>query len=62
MVELTLVFFILLVVVAIVLVPFTFIWAMNTLFPVLAIDYSFINWIAVCVIHMFFQIKISYKR
>jgi hypothetical protein len=62
MIEFTLVLFILLAIVSTIFIPFAFIWAVNTLFPALAIDYSFINWIAVCVIHMFFQYKVSYKR
>jgi hypothetical protein len=62
MIELGLVMFILLAIISTIFIPFAFIWAVNTLFPALAIDYSFINWVAVCVIHMFFQHKISFKK
>ena len=62
MVELTLLLFIVLFVGLFVLGPFVLIWALNTLFPLLAIEYSFINWIAVCVIHLFFSFKISFRK
>ena len=37
-------------VLAIVLVPLITIWALNTLFPVLAIPYSFETWVAVVIV------------
>jgi hypothetical protein len=36
---------------AVVFGPFITIWALNTLFPVLAIPYTFETWAAVIVIH-----------
>lgn len=32
--------------------PLALIWALNTLFPMLAITYSFWNWLAVCVLNI----------
>lgn len=43
--------FIVLIVCAIIFGPFVTIWALNTLFPVLAIEYSFMTWLAVIIIH-----------
>ena len=37
------------------LAPFAFLWALNTLFPVLELEYSFVNWLAVCLIHTFLR-------
>lgn len=31
----------------VVVLPFAYIWALNTLFPILAIEYTFVNWIAI---------------
>ena len=45
----------LLLVVAGLLVPFAFLWALNTLFPVLELEYSFVNYVAVCLIHAFLR-------
>lgn len=36
-----------LILLAVVFAPFTTIWALNTLFPVLAIPYTFWTWLAV---------------
>lgn len=38
-------------VLAIIFVPFAFIWSINTLFPVLAIPYTFKTWIAAAFLH-----------
>ena len=46
--------FLLLIVVGL-LVPFAYLWALNTLFPVLALEYSFVNYLAVCLIHAFLR-------
>ena len=46
--------FLLLIVVGL-LVPFAFLWALNTLFPVLELEYSFVNYLAVCLIQAFFR-------
>ena len=37
--------------------PFILIWALNTLIPALAIEYSFINWFASLVIIFLFSSK-----
>ena len=39
-------------VLAIVFVPFGIIWALNTLFPVLAIPYTFWTWLAVIILNV----------
>ena len=36
----------------IVLMPLAIIWALNTLFPVLAINYGFFQWLAVVVLNL----------
>ena len=36
----------------IVLAPLAIIWALNTLFPVLAINYGFFQWLAVVVLNL----------
>ena len=52
----------LLIVALIVLGPLLTIWALNTLFPVLAIPYNFYTWAAVLVMSAFFQTKVSVKK
>ena len=42
--------------------PLAYIWALNTLFPALNIDYSFVNWLAICLVHSFFHQNISVKK
>lgn len=49
--------FLLLIVVGL-LAPFTYLWALNTLFPVLALEYSFVNYVAICLIHAFFRLDV----
>lgn len=44
-------FLIVLILCAIIFGPFITIWALNTLFPVLAIEYSFMTWLAVIALH-----------
>jgi len=51
-----------LVVALVVLGPLLTIWALNTLFPVLAIPYNFYTWAAVLVMSAFFQTKVSVKK
>lgn len=36
----------------IVLAPLAIIWALNTLFPILAINYGFFQWLAVVVLNL----------
>ena len=42
--------------------PFITIWALNTLFPVLAIPYTIETYFAVIAMSVFFHAKISYKK
>jgi len=46
----------------IIFAPFAFIWGLNTLFPVLAIPYSFESWLAVFVINAFFKSAVSTNK
>ena len=48
----TLVLGVVLMLLAIVFVPFAVIWAINTLFPVLAIPYNFWTWLAMIVMNL----------
>ena len=41
--------------------PLLVVWSLNTLFPVLAISYTFESWAAVVFLFWFFQLKISAK-
>ena len=41
--------------------PILIIWALNTLFPVLAIPYTFETWVSVFFLFWFFRLKISVK-
>jgi len=42
--------------------PWLVIWALNTLFPVLAIQFTFWTWLAVLIMSAFFQTKVSVKK
>ena len=42
--------------------PFLLIWALNTLFPVLAIQYTFDTWLAVILVQAFFKTFISNNK
>ena len=46
----------------IVIGPIATIWAVNTLFPSLAIDYTWETWLAVVVLGAFFRTKVSLKK
>ena len=46
----------------VVLGPWLVIWAMNTLFPVLLIPYTWQTWLAVLIMGAFFQTKVSVKK
>ena len=50
------------IILVIVFAPLAYIWALNTLFPVLNIDYSFVNWLAICLVHSFLHQTISVKK
>ena len=42
--------------------PLATIWAVNTLFPMLAIPYSFETWVAVVVLGMFLKGNVTVKK
>ena len=42
--------------------PILTIWALNTLFPVLAIEYTFWTWLSVVVLGAFMQARVSVKK
>jgi hypothetical protein len=42
--------------------PILVIWALNTLFPVLAIPYDIWTWLAVVVLGTFLKTRLEYKR
>jgi hypothetical protein len=54
--------FAVLIVALVVLGPLIVIWSMNTLFPVLAIPYTWQTWLSVLVMSAFFQTKVSVKK
>jgi hypothetical protein len=54
--------FVVLVIVVIVLGPFATIWALNTLFPALAIPYDLDTWCAMVVLKGFAISSIAYKK
>jgi hypothetical protein len=54
--------FALLIIVLVVIGPLATIWALNTLFPILAIPYNIYTWAAVLVMSAFFQTKVSVKK
>ena len=45
-----------------VLLPILYIWALNTLFPVLAIPYSLETWSAAVLLHIFFSKSVEIKK
>jgi hypothetical protein len=53
---------ILFVFVLVVIGPFLTIWALNTLFPVLAIPYGFWTWAAVVILGAMLRFNISYNE
>ena len=54
--------FAVLIVALVLLGPLLTIWALNTLFPVLAIEFTFWTWCAVVIIGTFFRANVSVKR
>lgn len=42
--------------------PLLTIWALNTLFPVLAIPYTFWTWLAVIIVGMFIRSDVKIKK
>ncbi len=53
---------VLLIVVIIAIGPLLTIWALNTLFPVLAIPYTFWTWLAVIFLGVFIRSDINIKK
>ncbi len=51
-----------LVVILVIAGPILTIWALNTLFPVLAIDYTFWTWLAVIVLGTALRANVTVKR
>lgn len=56
------VFVILLVIALIIFGPLLMIWALNTLFPVLAIGYSIKTWFAVIIVGGLFKANVNVKK
>lgn len=54
--------FALLVLFLVVVGPFLVIWAVNTLFPVVAIPYNIYTWAAVVILNAFFQVTVKIKK
>ena len=54
--------FVVLIIALIVIAPLAYVWALNTLFPVLNLEYSFVNWLAMLVLHSFFHNNITIKK
>lgn len=42
--------------------PIATIWAVNTLFPMLAIPYNFYSWLAVVVLNLTLRSSVSFKK
>ena len=51
-----------LVIVLLAIGPWLVIWSLNTMFPVLAIEFTFWTWCAVVVLGTFFRANVSVKR
>lgn len=56
------VFAIVLIVVLLAIGPWLVIWSLNTLFPVLAIEFTFWTWAAVIILGTFLRANVSVKR
>ena len=53
---------VILIVVLLALGPWLVIWALNTMFPVLAIEFTFWTWAAVIILGTFLRANVSVKR
>ncbi len=42
--------------------PLVTLWAVNTLFPLLAIPYNFYSWLAVVVLNLTLRSRVSFKK
>ena len=58
----TIVLMIVLVIVLIAIGPVVVIWALNTLFPILAIQLTFFTWLAVVILGAFLRANVSIKK
>lgn len=47
---------------AVIFGPLATIWAVNTLFPLVAIPYNFYSWLAVVVINLTLRSSVSFKK
>lgn len=54
--------FVALIVLIVAIGPLLTIWSANTLFPSLAIPYSFETWVAVIILGAFFRANVSVKK
>jgi len=59
---LTLLGIIALLVVLVAIGPVVVIWALNTLFPILAIQFTFYTWLAVVILGAFLRANVSIKK
>lgn len=53
---------VILLIAAVIIGPWLVIWALNTLFPALAISFSFWTWAAVIILGTFLRANVSVKR
>jgi hypothetical protein len=58
----TIVLMIILLIVLIAIGPIVVIWALNTLFPILAIQFTFYTWLAVVILGAFLRANVSIKK
>lgn len=49
-------------VVAVIFGPLATLWAVNTIFPMLAIPYNFYSWLAVVVLNLTLRSSVSFKK
>jgi len=49
-------------VLAVIFGPLATLWAVNTLFPLLAIPYNFYSWLAVVVLNLTLRSSVSFKK
>jgi hypothetical protein len=59
---LAIMFFVALILALVIAGPLTIIWALNTLFPVLAIPYTLETWLAVVLMHGFCHTVLTFKK
>jgi hypothetical protein len=58
----TIVLMIVFLIVLIAIGPIVVIWALNTLFPILAIQFTFFTWLAVVILGAFLRANVSIKK